>query len=175
MRAHITVSCKDDAPCVESTDKGDTSQELRDFWLSKTFAFETTLCLQPPLSSAPCCSPSVSDGRVLLQGGAECGDLLRQPLHHRVLQLGLVGAVETVEGICVVQRVHLHTYKTWTQSQPCVSQNSFVAFPLSASFFFLCSLNLCVCDVMLLKRLPCVKYSRSLWSGSMLSGCKKQL
>lgn len=64
--------------------------------------------------SSPCCSPSVSDSRVLLQGGTECGQLLGQPLHHRVLQLGLVGAVETVEGIWIVQRVHLHiqTYRS---------------------------------------------------------------
>lgn len=66
-------------------------------------------CPQLPLSCAPCCSPSVSDCRVFLQGGTERGNLLRQPLHHRVLQLGLMGAVETVEGIWVVHRVHLHT------------------------------------------------------------------
>lgn len=115
----------------------------------KFFRHPSLLRLKPPCicsrpsAAPPCCSPSVSDGRVLLQGGAERGDLLRQPLHHRVLQLGLVGAVETVEGVCVVQRVHLHTHKTWTQLQFCLSQNSFVAFLLSASFFFLCILINC--------------------------------
>lgn len=70
--------------------------------------------LSPLLSLmwAPCFSPSVSDRRVLLQGGTECSNLLGQPLHHWVLQLGLVGAVETVERIRIVQRVHLHT-DTW--------------------------------------------------------------
>lgn len=61
------------------------------------------------LNCAPYCSPSVSDSWVLLQGGAECSNLLGQPLHHRVLQLGLVGTVETVESVWIVQRVHLHT------------------------------------------------------------------
>lgn len=61
------------------------------------------------LNCAPYCSPSVSDSRVLLQGGAERSNLLGQPLHHRVLQLGLVGTVETVESVWIVQRIHLHT------------------------------------------------------------------
>lgn len=59
---------------------------------------------------APCGLPSISDSRVLLQGGTERGQLLSQPLHHWVLQLGLMWAVEAVEGIWIVQRVHLHTH-----------------------------------------------------------------
>lgn len=82
------------------------------------FASSDPFAAQPLcLCGAPWASPSVSDGRVLLEGGAECGDLLGQPLHHRVLQLGLVGAVETVERIRVVHGVDLHTH---THSQ-CVS------------------------------------------------------
>lgn len=68
---------------------------------------------------APDCSPSVSDSRVLLQGGAKGSNLLRQPLHHRVLQLGFVGTVETVEGVWVVQRIHLHTHTLTPASDGC--------------------------------------------------------
>lgn len=66
---------------------------------------KTFYVLQPP----PVCSPSVSDSRILFQGGTERRQLLGQPLHHWVLQLGLMRAVETVKGIWIVQRIHLHT------------------------------------------------------------------
>lgn len=69
---------------------------------------------------APYCSPSVSDSRVLLQGGAEGSNLLCQPLHHRVLQLGFVGTVETVESVWIVQRIHLHTQILTPTSGGCV-------------------------------------------------------
>lgn len=69
---------------------------------------------------APYCSPSVSDSRVLLQGGAEGSNLLCQPLHHRVLQLGFVGTVETVESVWIVQRIHLHTQILTPTSDGCL-------------------------------------------------------
>lgn len=72
------------------------------------------------LNSAPYCSPSVSDSRVLLQGGAECSNLLCQPLHHWVLQLGLMGTVETVESVWIVQRIHLHTQILSPTSDVCL-------------------------------------------------------
>jgi len=58
----------------------------------------------------PCvylCVPAVSDGRVLLQGVAERGDLLRQALQHLVPAGGRLGAVEAVHGGGVVQGEHL--------------------------------------------------------------------
>ena len=54
-------------------------------------------------------SPSVSDARVFLQGIAESGDLLSTALQHVVLNVSLVGAVEVLEGICLVQGKHLDT------------------------------------------------------------------
>lgn len=72
------------------------------------------------LYCAPYCSPSVSDSRVLLQGGAERSNLLSQPLHHWVFQLGLVGTVETVESIGIVQRIHLHTQILTPTSDACL-------------------------------------------------------
>lgn len=78
----------------------------------------------------PCCLPSVSDSGVLLQGGTERGQLLSQPLHHWVLQLGLMWAVETVEGIWVVQRVHLHMQTCTHLNTAAVKQ--FLSFVLSS-------------------------------------------
>lgn len=43
--------------------------------------------------------PPVPHSRVLLQRGAERGDLLSQALQDRVLHLRLVRAVKTLEGV----------------------------------------------------------------------------
>lgn len=60
-----------------------------------------------PLCRLPPSSPAVPHGRVLLQRGAQRGDLLRQPLQDRVLHLGLVGAVKALEGVGRIQGVDL--------------------------------------------------------------------
>lgn len=51
--------------------------------------------------------PPVPHGRVLLQRGAQRGDLLGQALQDRVLHLGLVGAVKALEGVGRIQGVNL--------------------------------------------------------------------
>lgn len=51
--------------------------------------------------------PPVPHSRVLLQRGAQRGDLLRQPLQDRVLHLGLVGAVKALEGVGRIQGINL--------------------------------------------------------------------
>lgn len=74
---------------------GPSSAALPGLWAGP-WGVQTTLPLPP-----------VPHGRVLLQRGAQRGDLLRQALQDRVLHLGLVGAVEALEGVGRIQGVNL--------------------------------------------------------------------
>lgn len=51
--------------------------------------------------------PPVPHSWVLLQGGAQSCDLLCQALQYRILHLSLVGAVEALERVSRIQRIHL--------------------------------------------------------------------
>ena len=64
--------------------------------------------------------PPVPHGWVLLQGGAQSCDLLRQALQDRILHLSLVGTVEALERVSRVQGIHLKKGKyiyVYTQRQ----------------------------------------------------------
>ena len=55
--------------------------------------------------------PPVPHGWVLLQGGTQSCNLLRQALQDRILHLSLVGTVEALERVSRVQGIHLRKGK----------------------------------------------------------------
>lgn len=61
----------------------------------------------PPKADWGAALPPIPHGRVLLQGGAQSCDLLRQALQDRILHLSLVGTVEALERVSRVQGIHL--------------------------------------------------------------------
>ena len=76
--------------------------------------------------SLGCALPPVPHSWVLLQGGAQSCDLLRQALQDRILHLSLVGTVEALERVSRVQGIHLkkgkYIYVYTTTEEPVVLQ-----------------------------------------------------